>query len=32
MNTGRGKLTPLDNDRYGARSWTRARDVLAKPA
>jgi hypothetical protein len=32
MNTGRGKLTTLDNDRYGARPWTSVRDVLAKPA
>jgi uncharacterized protein YbjT (DUF2867 family) len=32
MNTGRGKLATLDNDRYGVRSWTSVRDVLAKPA
>jgi hypothetical protein len=32
MNTGRGKLATLDNDRYGARPWTSVRDVLAKPA
>jgi uncharacterized protein YbjT (DUF2867 family) len=32
MNAGRGKLATLDNDRYGARSWTSVRDVLAKPA
>jgi uncharacterized protein YbjT (DUF2867 family) len=30
MNTGRGKLAPLDNDRYGERPWTSVRDVLAK--
>lgn len=29
MASGRGKLDPLDNDRYGARRWTSARDVLA---
>ncbi len=30
MMSGRGKLRPLDNDRYGAMSWTSARDVLAR--
>jgi uncharacterized protein YbjT (DUF2867 family) len=29
MSSGRGKLEPLDNDRYGIRPWTTARDVLA---
>jgi len=29
MASGRGKLEPLDNDRYGRRRWTTARDVLA---
>jgi hypothetical protein len=29
MAGGRGKLEPLDNDRYGKRSWTSARDVLS---
>ena len=29
MASGRGKLEPLDNDRYGTRPWTTARDVLA---
>ena len=29
MASGRGKLQPLDNDRYGERAWTTARDVLA---
>ncbi len=29
MASGRGKLTPLDNDRYGARPWATARHVLA---
>lgn len=29
MASGRGKLEPLDNDRYGPVSWTSARDVLA---
>ena len=29
MESGRGQLAPLDNDRYGTRSWTRARDILA---
>ena len=28
MASGRGKLEPLDNDRYGARLWTSARDAL----
>ena len=28
MASGRGKLEPLDNDRYGTRRWTSARDVL----
>jgi nucleoside-diphosphate-sugar epimerase len=28
MASGRGKLEPLDNDRYGSRVWTSARDVL----
>lgn len=28
MVSGRGKLEPLDNDRYGTRPWTSARDVL----
>ena len=28
MASGRGKLEPLDNDRYGTRPWTSARDVL----
>ena len=32
MASGRGKLQPLDNDRYGERSWTTARDVLAASA
>ncbi len=30
MASGRGHLTPLDNDRYGKTDWTRAEDVLAK--
>ncbi|WP_372469575.1 NmrA family NAD(P)-binding protein [Xanthomonas dyei] len=30
MMSGRGKLVPLDNDRYGARSWQTARQTLAK--
>lgn len=30
MMSGRGKLRPLDNDRYGAMFWTSARDVLAR--
>ncbi|PPT34497.1 NmrA family protein [Xanthomonas arboricola] len=29
MMSGRGKLVPLDNDRYGARSWQTARQTLA---
>ena len=29
MASGRGKLEPLDNDRYGTRRWTSARDVLS---
>ena len=29
MSSGRGKLYPLDNDRYGKTDWTRAADVLA---
>ena len=28
MASGRGKLEPLDNDRYGTRPWTSARDVI----
>jgi uncharacterized protein YbjT (DUF2867 family) len=28
MASGRGKLAPLDNDRYGKKAWTSARDVL----
>lgn len=28
MAGGLGKLTPLDNDRYGARPWTSVRQVL----
>ncbi len=28
MSSGRGKLEPLDNDRYGSLSWTSASDVL----
>ncbi len=28
MASGRGKLEPLDNDRYGTRSWVSARQVL----
>ncbi len=31
MASGRGKLTPLDNGRYGKRDWTTAADVL-RPA
>jgi uncharacterized protein YbjT (DUF2867 family) len=30
MASGRGKLEPLDNDRYGKRPWTSARDVLSQ--
>ncbi len=29
MSSGRGKLSPLDNDRYGKTDWTRAEAVLA---
>ena len=29
MSSGRGKLSPLDNDRYGKTDWTRAGAVLA---
>jgi uncharacterized protein YbjT (DUF2867 family) len=29
MSSGRGKLSPLDNDRYGKTHWTRAEAVLA---
>lgn len=32
MASGRGKLEPLDNERYGVRLWTTARDVLASAA
>jgi uncharacterized protein YbjT (DUF2867 family) len=32
MSSGRGKLAPLDNDRYGRRTWTTARDVLTPSA
>lgn len=28
MMSGRGKLHPLDNDRYGIRTWTGARELL----
>jgi len=28
MSSGRGKLQALDNDRYGIRQWTSAREVL----
>jgi uncharacterized protein YbjT (DUF2867 family) len=28
MSSGRGKLVPLDNDRYGPLPWTSAKDVL----
>jgi nucleoside-diphosphate-sugar epimerase len=28
MASGLGRLEPLDNDRYGVRHWTSARDVL----
>jgi hypothetical protein len=28
MASGRGALRPLDNDRYGERNWTSAREVL----
>ncbi len=30
MATGRARLDPLDNDRYGARSWTTVRSLLAR--
>jgi uncharacterized protein YbjT (DUF2867 family) len=30
MATGRGKLQPLDNDRYGKRPWATAREVLSQ--
>jgi uncharacterized protein YbjT (DUF2867 family) len=30
MASGRGKLEPLDNDRYENRHWTSARDVLSR--
>jgi uncharacterized protein YbjT (DUF2867 family) len=29
MASGRGKLQPIDNDRYGKKVWKSARDVLA---
>jgi uncharacterized protein YbjT (DUF2867 family) len=29
MSSGRGKLSPLDNERYGKTDWTRAEAVLA---
>jgi len=29
MSSGRGKLSPLDNQRYGKTDWTRAETVLA---
>jgi uncharacterized protein YbjT (DUF2867 family) len=32
MSSGRGKLEPLDNDRYGLMTWTTARDVLRQAA
>ena len=32
MSSGRGKLEPLDNDRYGPMPWTSARDVLQQAA
>ncbi len=32
MSSGRGKLEPLDNDRYGSLPWTSARDVLRAAA
>ncbi len=32
MSIGRGKLEPLDNDRYGRRTWATARDILAPGA
>jgi hypothetical protein len=32
MLEGRGKLVPLDNDRYPGIRWTKAREVLATKA
>ncbi len=32
MASGRGKLQPIDNDRYGKKAWKSARDVLASAA
>jgi hypothetical protein len=32
MSSGRGKLESLDNDRFGPRTWTTARDILAPSA
>lgn len=32
MQSGRGKLTNLDNDRYGPKKWVSAEDVLAAHA
>ncbi len=32
MASGRGKLEPLDNDRYGTQAWTSVRDVLGTGA
>ena len=32
MSSGRGKLQPLDNDRYGVLPWTTAREVLQQAA
>ena len=32
MSSGRGKLEPLDNERYGPQPWTTARDVLRQAA
>lgn len=29
MSSGRGKLSPLDKDRYGKTDWTRVEAVLA---
>ncbi|WP_002630476.1 NmrA family NAD(P)-binding protein [Cystobacter fuscus] len=31
MSSGRGKLSPLDNERYGKTNWTSVEDVLAGP-
>ncbi|WNG16888.1 NmrA family NAD(P)-binding protein [Cystobacter fuscus] len=31
MSSGRGKLSPLDNERYGKTNWTSVEDVLAAP-